>query len=210
MKKIMLLAVLIAVLLSITALSQLNPVNNIATKTSQVTPTINVSQQETCTTNFYDELQNVYGNCILNYNYTRCMNSSGPNTDCSIQQGEFTYTCKTGIANVTKNKTECKPNNEFIISIDQGAAVLKKQIDYSEWGPCIYSAENSCLIVTCVSNDDGAFKGQFTDCKGGKSCQRFEICDNSIKTLYKNSRESFVEDDPSFYLNKLPIVEVTK
>ena len=111
---------------------------------------------------------------------------------------------------IGKDKTECKPNDEFIISIDRGAATLKKQIDFSDWGPCVYEEQNSCLVVTCVSRYDGAHRGQFTDCKGGKSCQRFEICDNSIKTFYKNSREDFVADDPSFHLNKLSVKEVSK
>ena len=91
---------------------------------------------------------------------------------------------------------------------------MKKQIDFSDWGPCIYSQENiggnSCLIVTCQSIYDGANDGQFHGCKGGTSCQRFEICDDSIKTFYKNSRESFVEDDPSFHLSKLAIGEAPK
>ena len=63
-------------------------------------------------------------------------------------------------------------------------------------------------MVRWVSLYDGAHKGQFTDCNGGKSCQKFEICDGSIKTFYKNSREGFVADDPSFYLNKLALKEV--
>lgn len=208
--KVFLLIIVIAVLLSITALSQLNPIINIKSKISQITPTINLEETETCKTTFYDEVQNIYDNCIYYNNFTTCLNTSGPNTACSLQQNTWTFQCKTGEVTFLRNTTECKPNKEFIISIDQGTAVLKKQIDYSEWGPCIYNAENSCLIVTCVSNDDGAFKGQFTDCRGGKSCQRFEICDNSIKTFYKNSREDFVENDPSFYLPKLPIKEVAK
>ncbi len=212
MKKINIFAVMfvIAILLSIVALSQLSPITNIVSKINQITPTISLEEKETCITSFYNEVQDLYGNCVYYHNYTRCLNTSGPNTDCSLQQDLQNFRCKTGEITVTNNKTECKPNDEFIISIDQGTAVLKKQIDFSDWGPCVYSEENSCLIVTCVSRYDGAHKGQFTDCKGGKSCQRFEICDNSIKTLYRNSREDFVENDPSFYLNKLALKEVAK
>ena len=217
MKKIKISMVVIAIvaLLSITALSQANnPIINTIIKNTQVTPVISLEEKDTCTTAFYDEVQDVYGNCIYYNNYTICLNTSGPNTDCSLQQNTWNYQCKTGENIVTKNTTECRPNKNFVISIDQGTATLKKQIDYSDWGPCVYGQEtisgNSCLVVTCVSNDDGAFKGQFTDCKGGKSCQRFEICDDSIKTFYKNSREGFAEDDPSFYLNKLAVQEVGK
>jgi len=216
MKKINLFAAMlvIAILLSIGVLSQLIPISNIIVKTTQITPTIALEEKDTCTTAFYDKVQDVYGNCINYHNYTRCLNSTGPNTDCSLQQDQINFQCITGEATVTKNTTECKPNDEFIISIDQGAAVLKKQIDFSDWGPCVYAQEaingNSCLVVTCVSLYDGAHKGQFTDCNGGKSCQRFEICDDSVKTLYKNSREDFVADDPSFHLGKLVLTEAAK
>ncbi|MBS3105412.1 hypothetical protein J4234_04095 [Candidatus Woesearchaeota archaeon] len=212
MKKmnIIVLAIVIAILLSIAVFSQLSPIIDTVSNVDQLTPTISLEETNTCTTSFYNEIQGIYGNCTHYLNITSCLNTSGKNTDCSVSQEVINYQCKTGEVTATKNRTECKPNNEFIISIDKGTAVLKQQINYSEWGPCIYNVENTCLIVTCVSNDDGAFKGQFTDCKGGKSCQRFEICDNSIKTLYKNSREDFVEDDPSFYLSALALGEVPK
>jgi len=216
MKKINLFIAIfvIAALLSIGVLSQLSPLSNIISRTTYVTPTISLEERDTCTTNFYDELQPVYGTCVHYYNYTSCLNSSGPNTACSLKQNIKNFQCKTREVSVTKNTTECKPNDEFVISINQGAATLKKQLDYSDWGSCIYSQENiagnSCLVVTCVSLYDGAHNGQFTDCRGGKSCQRFEICDNSIKTLYKNSREDFVTEDPSFHLSKLALGEVSE
>lgn len=199
-------------LLSITALSQ-SPMTNIISKTTKITPAISLEENDICTTTFYDEIQDIYGNCVYYSNITSCLNTSGPNTGCSVQQSTLNYQCKTGSTTSTKNTTECKAN-DYIISMGQGAATLKKQIDYYDWGPCIYSQENiagnNCLIVTCVSNDDGAFKGQFTDCNAGKSCQRFEICDNGIKTLYKNSREGFVQDDLSFFTAKLGIKEVAE
>lgn len=205
--KLIVLTILLISLLSIVALSQFAPISKIVSKTNQVTPSINLEQKESCITTFYDEVQDVYGNCIYYHNYTSCLNTSGTNTDCSLKQDTRSFTCKTGEVTITNNKTECKVN-EYIISINKGTAVLKKQIDFSDWGPCVYNVENSCLIVTCVSLYDGAHKGQYTDCNGGKSCQRFEICDNSIKTLYKNSREDFIEEDPTFYLNRLSIREV--
>jgi len=177
---------------------------------SQITNTISIEEIKTCTTNFYDEVQNVYGSCIYYNNYTICLNTSGPNTACSPSQNTWTFRCKTGEITLAKNSTECKPNDKFVISIDKGTATLKKQLDYSEWGHCIYNVENACLVVTCQSRYDGANDGQFHGCKGGTSCQRFEICDNSIKTFYKNSREGFAEYDPSFHLNKLYLAEVAK
>jgi len=216
MKKINLFIAIfvIAILLSIGALSQSSPLSKIVSKISQITPTISLEERDTCATVFYDEVQDVIGTCIYYHNYTSCLNTTGPNTACSSKQDQIGSQCKTGQVTVPKNRTECKPNDEFIISIDQGAATLKKQIDFSDWGPCVYSQEtinsNSCLVVTCVSLYDGAHQGKFIDCKGGKSCQRFELCDNSVKTLYKNSREDFVEQDDSFHLSKLALTEVAK
>jgi len=212
MKKINLFIAIFSIvaLLSIGVLSQLSPISNIISKTTQVTPTISLEERDTCTTSFYDEVQDVIGICTYYHNYTSCLNTSGPNTGCSLQQDLSNFQCKTGETIIPKNKTECRPNDEFIISINQGAATLKKQIDFSDWGPCIYEAQNSCLIVTCQSIYDGANDGKFHGCKGGTSCQKFEICDSSIKTLYKNSREDFVEEDESFHLSKLAIAEAAK
>lgn len=212
MKKINLfIAILvIATLLSMGVLSQLIPISSVTTKTTQVTPTISLGEKDTCTTTFYDEVQDVIGNCIYYDNHTTCLNTTGPNTDCSFEQTQKNFICEIGKTTVTKNSTECVPNDEFLISIDQGAVVLKKQIDFSDWGPCVYEAQNGCLIVTCQSIYDGANDGKFHGCKGGTSCQRFEICDSSIKTFYKNSREDFVADDPSFHLGKLAIKGVAE
>lgn len=180
----------------------------VTSQISQVTSIINVEEQQTCTTSFYDEIQNIYGNCIYYHNYTSCLNTSGPNTGCSLQQTQKNFTCKIGQLTFTRNATECKPLNKFLISINKGAIVEKKEIDFSNWGVCVYDTENDCLIVTCQSIYDGANDGQFHGCTGGTSCQKFQICDNKIKVLYKNSRKDFVMEDPTFYLSELALKEV--
>lgn len=208
--KVVLLVIIAAVLFSVVVFSQLAPITNIVSKVSQATPAISLEETDTCIASFYDEIQAIYENCIYYRNITSCLNTTGSNTDCSTSQEQINFSCKTGEVTVAKNRTECKPNDKFIISIDQGTATLKKQLDYSEWGPCIYNAENNCLIVTCQSRYDGAHKGQFTDCNGGKSCQKFLFCKDETKVFYKNSRNDFVEEDPTFYLSKLALKEMTK
>ena len=136
-----------AILLSIGVLSQ-SPIFSTITKATQVTSNIWVQEKDTCTTEFYDEVQDTYGDCVYYHNYTSCLNITGPNTGCSLEQSTRNFQCKIGEVTITKNRTECRPNDEFVISIDQGAAVLKKQLDFSEWGPCIYEEQNNCLIVT--------------------------------------------------------------
>lgn len=208
MKKIMVLAVVIAVLLSITALSQA-PITNIVSKTSQVTPTISLNETETCTTSFYNEAQNVYSSCFYYLNSTGCLNTTGPNTDCSITQSQFNYSCKTGEITVTKNTTECKSNDKFIVSIDKGTAIEKKKVDFSDWGVCVNNTENGCLAITCGTLKGGSARnGIFNGCDGGKSCQKFLFCDDSTKILYKASRNDFVEYDPTFHLNPLIVKKV--
>ena len=208
--KTLVLTLFLVSLLAVTVASQIIPITTSITETHQLTPNIGLEETSTCTIDFYSVLQDVYADCIYYYNYTLCSNVSGLNTGCSQQQNSWNTTCKTGQITITKNNTLCRPNNEFTININQNNVILKKQIDFSDWGPCIYNAENNCLIVTCVSNDDGAFQGKFTDCNGGKSCQKFEVCDNKIRVFYKNSREDFVEDDPTFYLSQLALKEVAK
>lgn len=212
MKKINLIIIglAIAILLSVTALSQiaLSPISKVVTKNTEISPALSLEEKETCVTEFYEETEAVYDDCIYYRNTTNCLNTTGENTDCTDEKKLEARTCKMEDIVVQKNKTICKPNENYVITITDGKTVLKKQIDYSDWGPCIHEENNGCLVVTCVSNEDGAFKGQFTDCTGGKSCQKFEICDGNIKTYYKNSREDFVESDPSFFLPKLQIKEV--
>ncbi|MBI2650460.1 hypothetical protein HYX04_04040 [Candidatus Woesearchaeota archaeon] len=182
----------------------------VASQISQVTNAISVEEIKTCTTSFYDEVQNIYGNCVYYNNYTSCLNTSGSNTDCSLVQDSRNLSCKTGEIIIKKNSTECQPPTKFIVSSIKDSITEKKEIDFSSWGACVQNTENDCLIVTCVSLYDGAHNGQFTDCKGGKSCQKFQFCKDSVKVLYKNSRDDFVEYDPSFYLPQLAIKEVGK
>ena len=210
MKKINLSAVVpvIVVMLSIAAFSQLMPVITENKEISLITDTINVEQKKICETAFYDEMQDIYGDCTYYNNYTLCLNTTGPGTGCSYVQDQRDYRCKTGEKTIRYNKTVCRPDDKLIISIDKGAIVAKKQIDYSDFGPCVYEEENDCLILTCQSKYDGANDGKFHGCKSGTSCQKFKICDGSIKTYYKNSREDFAESDPSFFLPELSLEEV--
>lgn len=209
MKKII-LVVLVLVILSVTVLSQLTPELDIKSRIKAISSKINLEEREICKTTSYDEVEQVYGDCKEYITSKTCLNTSGPDTDCSETQKEYTYKCVTAEKKVKKEKTECRPDEKFIISIDKGDVILKKQIDFSDFGPCIYETKNDCLIVTCVSKYDGAHDGKFTNCDGGRSCQKFEICDNSVKRFYKNSREDFVEEDPSFYLPKLDLGEVAE
>lgn len=196
--KALIAGILVISILAITVASQL----------IQITNSVTLDNKQTCQNIPYVETKTMFQNCMHYYNYTRCLNTTGPDTDCSPRQEIVNLSCNPYTVSIPKNRTECRPDNKFVITIDNGNAVAKKEIDFSDWGPCIYSNEDGCLIVTCVSRYDGAHQGQFVDCSGGKSCQKFIICDKSIKTFYKNSREDFAEEDISFNQNKLSLKEV--
>lgn len=199
--KVLVLILLLATILALATIGQI----------SQASNDISAEEQQTCTTSAYDEIQPVFGNCTYYDNNTLCLNTSGPNTNCSLQQTRINLTCKTGQLVFAKNKTECKPLNKFIVSINKGAAVVKKEIDFSNWGVCINGTENDCLAITCGTLKGGSARnGIFNGCDGGKSCQKFLFCKDGVKVLYKASRDNFVEIDPTYHLPELPIKEVEK
>jgi len=45
------------------------------------------------------------------------------------------------------------------------------------------------IRIECVSQNDGAFKGQFTNCDGGKSCRKYGFYSVGYEAIYKNSNE---------------------
>jgi len=199
-KKYLVLGLLAIGLLAITVASQI----------SQVTTSISAEEAKKCNTLFYNEIKPIYGTCTNYYNYTSCLNASGPNTDCSLKQFQENLTCKIGESIVNKNSTQCTTNS-FIVSVDNGAYVDKKEIDFSNWGVCVNSTENNCVAIICGSQHGGsAVNGVFNGCDGGKSCQKFLFCKDSIKVFYKASRNDFVEEDPTFHLSKLGYKEVAK
>jgi hypothetical protein len=207
MKKIFLLVVLLLGLFSVGAVN-IHPVKNILKETEFISSKIQLEKKTICETKFYNELKPVYGDCIEDIEVVNCLNTTGPDTDCRLEKPQNTVRCKLRDESILKNKNLCKPDDKFIISIDEDKAILKKQLDFSEFGPCIYEEKNDCLIVTCQSRFDGAHSDQFSGCRSGTSCQKFEICDGSIKTFYKNSRDDFALVDETFHLKKLSLGEV--
>ena len=175
--KSVVLSVLLISLLAFTSLSQI----------SQVTDAITIEEKQDCTTTFYNKTENVYGYVTKTRNtYGTCFNPANQSYHLCINGTEFyqSYEPVDTIV-VLKNTTECQKSNSYLISISKDNVVAKKELDFSSFGPCIYATENNCLVVTCVSKYDGAHKGQFTDCTGGKSCQKFEICNDKARVLYK-------------------------
>lgn len=190
------LAFFVIVLLSLAAFNVMSQL--------QMTPKISLEEKETCQLVNYDEVKDVIGECSETRNVNHCLNTSGPNTDCSLHQETLNWTCKTGTQTVQKQKNSCSPHNKYEIVVDN----VKKELDFSSFGPCAYEVENNCLVVTCVSEHDGAHNGQFVGCKSGMSCQKMKICENSVEQ-FVHARDKFVKSDADFLWDHLELKEVT-
>lgn len=206
--KVLVLVLLVSVLALATA-SRSSDVQEFY-KTTYVNDKISFDEKQDCTVSYYNATVNVYNNVSrIRDTYTKCYNA--PNQSYyKCANGTETYQSYEVIGSqvVLKNNTNCGRTKSYTISINRKNDAKKFELDFSSWGACVQNIEDECLVVTCVSLYDGAHKGQFTDCKGGKSCQKFRICENEIKVLYKNSWEQFAEEEPTFYLNKLELKEV--
>jgi len=203
----------------------------VASQISQVTNAISIEEAKNCNTIFYNENQdvygyvtrerNVYGNCLYYNNFTNCLNISGPNTACSIQQRVFNVSCITGkeayqsyevigTEQVLKNTTNCYTKS-FVVTVVKGPVTEIKEVDFLSWGICVNSTENGCLAITCGTLKGGSARnGIFNGCDGGKSCQKFLFCEDGTKVLYKASRNDFVQQDPTFHISPLAYKEVGK
>ena len=210
--KYIVLALVLFALSSIIVLTQEDTPNDKITQSTntKITDNIDLDEIQDCSITYYNDVQDIYSNCIYHYNSTNCLNTSGPNTACSIDQKQYNFTCKTGEITATKNRSECKTNS-FIVSVNNGLVTDKKEIDFVSWGVCVQSNENNCLAITCGSQHGGsAVNGIFNGCDGGKSCQKFLFCEDNTKILYKAASENFAEEDPTYKLSKLAYREVGK
>ena len=129
--------------------------------------------------------RDVYGDCLFNLNYTDCLNTTGPNTDCLQKQRNLTRRCvlgtesyqsyeKIGERNVQKNRTICR-NAGFTIN---SAGAIKK-INFDKAG---YYCTSDINIITCDSVYDGNGDGI---CDSGESCVKFEATPRGIFEVYR-------------------------
>ncbi len=109
------------------------------------------------------------------------------------------------------NRTACSDRGEFVVAINGGGYVTKKRVDFSNWGVCVQSSEGDCLVLLCGTLAGGSARnGVFNGCDGGKSCQKFTFCEDGTRVQYKAAESDFVDEDPTFMLQKLEIKEVGK
>lgn len=190
-----LVAVLVLAILSITVFS--------GTKTTQLTNDISLQEISDCNTIYWDETQDVFGICTNYYNDSIC--SDEPfNTSCSVTEKSNTYNCKTGTNTVQKSKEICT-DKEMRLTVDKLTGAETFSLEYGDWGKCTYETQGQAVVITCDSKYDGNNDGI---CKPGESCVQFRITKTGVQRLMKNSRYDFVEEDDTFVLEALNLVEV--
>jgi len=173
-------------------------------KSIQVTDDISLDEIEDCKTTYWDEDIDVYDTCTGQRNMNICADEPS-NTTCSIQSVSYNYTCLTGKETVQKSKEICK-DNEIQIGVDKLIGTDEYKIEYGQWGKCSYTTEGEALVITCDSRFDGDNNGI---CTSGESCTQFRITKDNVQTLVKNSRDDFVANDDTFFLDELEL-EVVK
>ena len=174
------------------------------------TATINIEEKKDCTTTFYDQTEYVWNNVTRARNiYVSCYNSTNQSFSKCVNGTENYQNYEiVGKKAVTKNVSECYTKT-FVVSIDKGSSIKKMELDFSEWGVCVQSNENGCIVVTCGTLKGGSARnGIFNGCDGGKACQKFLFCNDGVKVLYKDSTSDFREKEPTFRLRRLGYKEV--
>jgi len=196
--KNMLIIVFVLAVLSITAFG----ISKITTV--QVTSDISLEDIKDCETFYWDEAIPIYGTCTEYYDATVC-DDEPFNTSCHTEQKSYDYRCKTGTQVIQKSREECK-DKKIEVAIDKLTKTENYRLEYAEWGKCSYTAEDETLVITCDSKYDGNNDGT---CHPGESCIQFRVTKDNIQRLEKNSRYGFIEEDETFFLNKLSMEEVS-
>jgi len=210
---VILFVVSIVALAAISQISELKtefPESETRSKFTQATDKISVDEIQDCTITYYNATRGVYGYVtrVRDINDTCFDSINQVNYTCAKGSEQYQSYEFLGTEVVLKNDTDCRTKS-FVISIDKGVVIDKKEVDFSSWGICINSTENNCVAITCGTLRGGSARnGIFNGCDGGKSCQKFLFCPDSIKVHFKASRSDFVEEDPTFRLNKLEYKEV--
>jgi len=174
-------------------------------KITQITGDISLEEVKDCKTIYWNETKDVYGTCTQPYTATVC-DDEPLNTSCHTEERYYSDWCKTGTNITEKSREECR-DMEMQVMIDKLRGTENYKLEYGGWGKCSYTTESETLIITCDSKLDGNNDGI---CKPGESCIQFRITKDSTQRLVKNSRYDWVENDETFFLEKLELEEVPK
>ncbi|MBR9699826.1 hypothetical protein GOV09_05190 [Candidatus Woesearchaeota archaeon] len=192
----------IVIIVAVLAIASLVVYSAMKTSKVEVTQDISLEEKKECKTLTWQEEQPIYGTCIASAEIPIC-DDEPLNKSCSMQDKNYTYTCRTGTNTVQKSREECK-EKEFAISVED-VSIKNYNLNYGDWGKCSYEADGEAAIITCDSKYDGDNNGI---CKPGESCIQFRITKEGVTRLVKNSQYEFTEEDESFFLEKLEVEEL--
>lgn len=167
---------------------------------TEITDDISLEEVKDCEMLHWTETEPVYGTCENSYDAIVC-DDEPLNTSCYTKEEIYEYECKTGEKEVEKSKEVCR-DAEMKVTLFE---TEEYSLEYGEWGKCSYTTEDETLVITCDSKYDGNNDGI---CQPGESCMQFRVANDKIQRLEKNSRLDFIEEDNTFFLDKLSMEEV--
>jgi hypothetical protein len=154
-----------------------------------------IEKIEDCVNVTWQEEETIYKRCTGEENITICdeisINQSiTENQTCHSEVSQYEYSCVDKINTIDKSRKDCKTK----------AYVINKEVKLDTKGySCSVSEEKSDKVLLCDSIYDGNGDGI---CTSGESCLKFIIKGKTFKKLEKNSRDDFIEDDRSFFLQR--------
>ena len=161
------------------------------------TAKFSLTEVQDCTTNSWQTEEPIWGTCQKAFTTTIC-DDEPTNKSCHDGTAYYPVACVTGTQIMQHSEDVCTPKAIQITQKSGDVTVEQGSIEFKEWGKCSYANDKSVII--CDSRYDGNNDGI---CTSGESCVKFELTSSGIKRLLKNSEDSFKEDDPSFFLDKL-------
>ncbi len=145
-----------------------------------------ITPSEECINEQYFEETPVIGVCVESR--TICVNES---TNETCETANTPYECITGVEKVAKTREKCTAK-EY---------VFDNKIKFSIEGySCSIGKDASYKIMICDSIYDGNGDGI---CSSGESCMKFVIVDEEFVQYEKNSRDTFVKEDASYFTNRI-------
>lgn len=149
-----------------------------------------VQEIERCKITTVEREEPIIGTCLSNPRTETVCTDEPINDSCSEVTESYEFTCRKGMQIIEEERQDCTTTGYLINN-----AV---RLNTEEYG-CLIEESGGTLTVICDSVFDGNGDGI---CKSGESCIQFVLDGGSVSRSFKNSRKDFVEDDPTFFLQK--------
>ncbi|MBS3138795.1 hypothetical protein J4207_03765 [Candidatus Woesearchaeota archaeon] len=150
-----------------------------------------VQAMVSCKNVTWTEEEVIMGTCTEINNRVSCLDAP-LNLSCTTIQENFNYTCSQGKQTVTKSKQDCDTTGYVINNVHLNT------IDYK----CDVIDNSGVITATCDSVFDGNGDGV---CGSGESCTRFVVDGTSVTRTEKNSGDTWVASDESYFLERADV-----